>query len=317
MVPKPKDPLAIVKMASANKRPHLALETPDTTEESSSSDEEPSGDEEEEEEDHEVGEEPEENNKEIQVEFEARVPHARDFHGIVRLLSGMFKQPHSVNVTELTEYIINQRNVGSVITQSMNPFDEDGDDSDEDEFDGEILNEVFGVNTVVHLNKDNNVTKPLIEYLVNSVTKAQPDNLLKLSALLNDEANKIGLIISERIMNIPPQISVPLYETLFNEIRKARAKKFPFDFNYLFLIAKQLHDTDGAADVVYTNAEEEVIKERSNHVLEVVLPNEEAAPKKMDWSDTQYDEKYKILVFAWDKCEEILSSIKNSFPMHS
>ena len=46
-----------------------------------------------------------------------------------------------------------------------------------------------------------------------------------MSALLcNDASKSVGLIISERIMNIPPQLSVPLYETLFNEIRKARAR---------------------------------------------------------------------------------------------
>ena len=50
-------------------------------------------------------------------------------------------------------------------------------------------------------------------------------NLSKLSALLcNDASKSVGLIISERIMNIPPQLSVPLYESLFNEISKARAR---------------------------------------------------------------------------------------------
>ena len=63
-----------------------------------------------------------------------------------------------------------------------------------------------------------------------------------MSALLcNDTSKSVGLIISERIMNIPPQLSVPLYETLFNEIRKARARGMPhFDFTHYVLICRIL-----------------------------------------------------------------------------
>lgn len=50
---------------------------------------------------------------------------------------------------------------------------------------------------------------------------------------------QFGLIISERIMNIPAQISVPLYETLFNEIKKARVKrKEEFDFTHYVVVSK-------------------------------------------------------------------------------
>lgn len=73
---------------------------------------------------------------------------------------------------------------------------------------------------------------------------AQKDegNLTKLSSLLcNDASKSVGLVISERIMNIPPQLSVPLYETLFNEIRKARARNMPhFDFTHYVLICRIL-----------------------------------------------------------------------------
>ena len=50
--------------------------------------------------------------------------------------------------------------------------------------------------------------------------------------IVRDPANDVGLILSERIINMPPQISVPLYETLFNEIKKAKAKNLPFNFTH-------------------------------------------------------------------------------------
>ncbi len=37
-----------------------------------------------------------------------------------------------------------------------------------------------------------------------------------------------------------PSWQVPLYETLFNEIRKAKAKKFPFDFTHYLLVSRRL-----------------------------------------------------------------------------
>ena len=49
---------------------------------------------------------------------------------------------------------------------------------------------------------------------------------------------QLGLIVSERAMGIPPQISVPMYQTIFNEIRKARAKRLPFDFTHYIVVAK-------------------------------------------------------------------------------
>ncbi len=41
-------------------------------------------------------------------------------------------------------------------------------------------------------------------------------------------------------MMICSQISVPLYETLFNEVRKAKAKRLqpPFDFTHFVLVAR-------------------------------------------------------------------------------
>jgi protein BCP1 len=158
-------------MSSNAKKPHLQLETPENTEESSSSiaseesvENEASprergnrnanssevrravngsasdsdSDDDEEEEDDDLGANqlsPAE--REIQVDFEARSPQECDFHGIVNLLRQMMRSSagsnaSSVNVSDLADHIIAQRNVGSVITQSHDDMDDD-DDSDEEQ----------------------------------------------------------------------------------------------------------------------------------------------------------------------------------------
>lgn len=159
-----------IKMSSNAKKPHLQLETPENTEESSSSiaseesveNEDPprargnrnantsegrrvangsasdSDDDDDQEEDDDLGAHqlsPAE--REIQVDFEARSPQECDFHGIVNLLRQMMRSnagsnTSSVNVSDLADHIIAQRNVGSVITQSHDDMDDD-DDSDEEQ----------------------------------------------------------------------------------------------------------------------------------------------------------------------------------------
>ena len=156
-------------MASNPKKPHIQLETPENTEESSSSiaseesgenEESPrargnrnmgssdgrratngnasDSDDDDDQEDDDLGPHqlsPAE--REIQVDFEARSPQECDFHGIVNLLRQMMRSAagsntSSVNVSDLADHIIAQRNVGSVITQSHDDMDDD-DDSDEEQ----------------------------------------------------------------------------------------------------------------------------------------------------------------------------------------
>jgi len=51
--------------------------------------------------------------------------------------------------------------------------------------------------------------------------------------------SNLAVLISERVLNIPPEISVPLYETLFNEVKKAVAKEqTEFENTHYILISR-------------------------------------------------------------------------------
>ena len=113
-------------MASQAKRAHLEPhpETPEQTESSS---------------DNESGSEDESQNgmeREIQVEFEARTPEERDYPGIVSLLKQCFRGSQEVDLATLAKFIMKQRSVGSVVTQSPSDStdDEDYDDLGEISF---------------------------------------------------------------------------------------------------------------------------------------------------------------------------------------
>lgn len=82
--------------------------------------------------------------KVVQVDFEGRNPIDSDFHGIKQLLNQLFLKAH-LNLSELTDIIIGQNYVGSVIKQSMGDEEEDSDDE------GDDVNDVFGITTVINL----------------------------------------------------------------------------------------------------------------------------------------------------------------------
>ena len=100
------------------------------------------------------------------------------------------------------------------------------------------------------------------------------------------------MIISERIINMPPQISVPLYQTLSNEVRKARAKNLPFNFTHYLLISKVLLpsvELQPQAGVMYANAEEEVFIPECDLVLDMKVNSNMNDQEVRSSALTKYD----------------------------
>jgi len=368
-------------MASNPKKPHLQLETPENTEESSSSfASEESGENEgsrsnrrngtadsnramngndsdsdsDDNEDEELGQHqlsPAE--REIQVDFEARSPQDCDFHGIVNLLRQMMRSnagsnSSSVNVSDLANHLIAQRNVGSVITQSHDDMDDDDSDEEQENNAGgannasstnghsndmlEPNNEVFGVGTVVRLTRgqeQNSIAEQIISHLL--VNTARSEKAAALRAFFSTPGNDVGFLISERIINMPPQISVPLYETLANEIRKARAKNLPFNFTHYVMISRLLVSPD-ERNVMYTNAEEEVFLPECDLVVDLACSSTPGAATNNGTSanssnegvgrafnsltQDEFIEKRKVLVFKANKLDKITSLVKGAFPIN-
>merc|ERR1712080_504345 len=83
---------------------------------------------------------------------------------------------------------------------------------------------------------------------------------------VTDLLNKnVGFLINERFINIPAQITVPLWETLVTEMRKARDRNLPFEFGHYIMICKLYKSKTEAPNaqaqqaVVFANPEEELI----------------------------------------------------------
>ena len=131
---------------------------------------------------------------------------------------------------------------------------------------------------------------------------------------------------------MPPQISVPLYETLANEIRKARAKNLPFNFTHYVMISRLLVSPNDERNVMYTNAEEEVFLPECDLVLDLACNSSSGGASNNainsansvdglgrafnSLTQDEFVEKRKVLVFKANKLDKITSLVKGAFPIN-
>ncbi|KAI4893583.1 hypothetical protein NFI96_021376 [Prochilodus magdalenae] len=206
----------------------------------------------------------EEINEEVVVDFEAHTISDNDFNGIKKLLQQLFLKAH-VNTSELTDLIIQQNHIGSVIRQAEVPDDSDDEDPDE----------VFGFISIVNLTerKGMECVEQIKELVLGQCEKLCSAAVLEqFERVLHDTSQAVGLLLSERFINVPPQIALPLYRQLLDEMAEAqRTNKPSGKCHYCLLISKTCQEakktipTRGPPkeDVMFVNAEEEFFYEQA------------------------------------------------------
>ncbi|XP_072934598.1 protein BCCIP homolog [Epargyreus clarus] len=242
--------------------------------------------------------------QEIQADFEGRNPEDCDFHGIKQLLRQLFLKSN-VDLGALTQIIISQNYVGSVVKQCL----DDGIDEDEED-DGS--DGVFGVTTVINITKRKD--DPCIQQVRALLTKLAEDNAndktkALVNKILNDVSKHVGLVINERILNIPAAISVPLFASLQTELEKAVKKNMPYTFQYLVWICKIYNtEDDPNADILFANQEEKPIVEEALASFDVNVKSEAGLSQ---WDDDCAMTPYrKVLIFDGSKFNQLVRLLK-------
>ncbi|EZA57498.1 hypothetical protein DMN91_009655 [Ooceraea biroi] len=257
----------------------------------------------------------------LQVDFEGFNPSNSDYHGIKILLQQLFLKTH-IDLGELTNIIISQDYIGSVIKQAVDiDMDESNDDDD-------TVNQVFGITTVIDITKQN---VPCIEQLRNLLkqlaTKHAEDSTCRMieNVLENEE---LGLIINERFVNIPAKISVPVIGNLITEIKRAQNKKMPFNFSHYLLICK-LHKpldkeyriTESKSEntdedsVLWSNVEEETFAEEAIAKFQFCISKESDTALFGKWAETDCEmiPYRQVLLLEASKLQTVFDTIKEKF----
>ncbi|KAJ8122016.1 hypothetical protein ONZ43_g1682 [Nemania bipapillata] len=154
-----------------------------------------------------------------------------DFHGTKNLLRQLFDVDASLfDVSALTDLILSQSSIGSTVKT-------DGEESDPFAF-------VTALNIQEHRQK-----KPIgqiIEYLSE---KAKANQSLSPIPGLLTSGKHVGLILSERLINMPSDIAPPLYTMLIDEIKDAVEDKEPYEFTHYLIVSKTYHEIESTLDV--------------------------------------------------------------------
>ncbi|XP_033886403.3 BRCA2 and CDKN1A-interacting protein-like [Acipenser ruthenus] len=210
----------------------------------------------------------EEINEEITVDFEAHTISDSDSNGIKKLLKQLFLKAN-INLSQLTDLIIQQNHIGSVIRQADIPEDSDNDDD---------IDEVFGFISLLNLTerKGSECVEQIKELVLEHCEKCCPKNIAEqLDKILNDTTKPVGLLLSERFINVPPQIALPLHKQLQEEIAEAqRTNKPTGKCHFYIMISKTFKEAGknnstlrGGApkkeELMFTNAEEEFFHEHA------------------------------------------------------
>ncbi|CAH0763351.1 unnamed protein product [Diatraea saccharalis] len=243
--------------------------------------------------------------KELQADFEGRNPEDCDFHGIKQLLRQLFLKS-SVDLGALAEIIISQNYIGSVVKQCL----DDGQEDDDDEDDGS--DGVFGITTIINITKRKD--EKCIEQIRNLLTTLAEDNAndktkALIKNILTDESNQVGLVINERILNIPAAISVPLFSSLQSELDKAVRKNMPYTFQYLIWICKTYNTGEQSSEVLFANQEEKPIADEALASFDVDV-TEQADLSQWDYEGGALTPCRKVLIFDGSKLNNLIRLIK-------
>lgn len=289
-----------------SKKEYQSLENPPSEDHELASDDE----DEEEEIDENVG-------KVINVAFDARPPSDVDYHGIRRLLQQLFVKQINDELSELANLIVAQDSVGCVLKQDHG---EDSDEEDSDDSDDDDSN-VFAVNTVINISENQNLS--CIEHIVSLLKTTCQENhkgdSSRMTKLLDDTSKQIGLLISERFINIPPQVALPSYKSLKSDIERAVRKRKKFNFSHLVLISKTYRakgEGQMGNELFYSNAEEQLFSDMCEFSFTYSVADQRDGLSDGQWDDEggDFESLRTVMVFDASALGHMIDKLESEIP---
>ncbi|KAG5641507.1 hypothetical protein DXG03_005079 [Asterophora parasitica] len=162
----------------------------------------------------------------IDVDFDFFDPNPSvDYHAIKRLLAQLFQHDADLlHLTELTELVLAQPTVGTTIKT-------DGIESDP-----------YALLTVLnmHVHHEHPAIKALAQYFLTK-SSSSPDFHATLTQLFSQSDAHVGLVLSERLINMPVQVVPPMYNMLVKELQWAIDDAEPYTFTHYLFVSRTYH----------------------------------------------------------------------------
>ncbi|VDM32476.1 unnamed protein product [Hydatigera taeniaeformis] len=198
----------------------------------------------------------------IELDLEGFSPQLEDRDGIIQLLRQHMPKDSNVSLGELADYIINQSSVGTVVKNTVNEADAAKDDDDEI---------IFSLTTVISLSVPtvarSSVVSEIRTFLSSCISRAEPsssDSKILLKVLMGQASEKPGLLINERLVNLPPAVAAEAVAVLPQEILTLPEEERP---THLILMTRAVKSKD-ADELIYIQPEMEIVRKVAFAVVE-------------------------------------------------
>lgn len=240
-----------------------------------------------------------------------------DFHALNTLLKQLFG-PDAIDfeLGSLADLILEQP-IGSTVKV-------DGEESDP-----------YAVLTVLNLNKNRSheQVKLVTDYLVSKTKKDEKSYKLLFKLLAGEAKSQTGLLLSERLINMPVEVSPPLYRILSEELATKAATEPAYAFDHYILLSKsyteivsKLDEEDerpkkkGKAakvtkEVFYFHAEDEILIKHATHRIQFQYSHElPESDSKRAFHDFGIKPTGELMILTKIQLAKAVAEIQETFP---
>ncbi|KAK0627253.1 p21-C-terminal region-binding protein-domain-containing protein [Immersiella caudata] len=204
-----------------------------------------------------------------------------DFHGVKTLLRQLFDaDAQLLDLSGLSDLIVEQNTIGSTCKV---------DDK---------ANDAYAFLTVLNAS-EHHAKQPvaqLIDYLSDRA-KASPTLAEKVPTLLADEKAIVGIVLAERLLNMPAEVIPPMWSMMIDEIEAAVEDKEPYEFTHYLVVSRGYYEVASVLD------ERKQKKARGEGELQYFHPEDEGMSKFAAAAGT----------YAFTKEDEAIADSKRAF----
>ncbi|KAF8627279.1 hypothetical protein AX17_006324 [Amanita inopinata Kibby_2008] len=175
----------------------------------------------------------------IDVDFDFFDPNPSvDYQAIKRLLVQLFhRDADAFSLHDLTELILAQP-LGTTVKT-------DGTESDP-----------YAILTLInmHAHHEHPAIKALAAYFLTKSSQTNSAMHTTLQSLFSQSDSHVGLVICERLVNMPVQVIPPMYRMLLDEILNSISAGKPYKFSHLLFVSRTYHLSDNEESALANSA---------------------------------------------------------------
>ncbi|OHE94735.1 hypothetical protein CORC01_09952 [Colletotrichum orchidophilum] len=150
-----------------------------------------------------------------------------DFQGTKTLLRQLLDVDSTLfNISGLADLILSQPTIGSTVKV-------DGKEND-----------AYALMTALNIQEHSQ--KPAMAELAKYIIDKSQTNaaLAAIPQVINNSSAQVGLVLSERLINMPSEIAPPMYRMLIDEVEAAVEDKEPYEFTHYLILSKTYQEIE-------------------------------------------------------------------------